>query len=187
MHLVRKRHWPELNICLPSIFVPEVAECFSEEFCCVFESLCVEQRKIAHWMKEKAFFHEGKLHIERAAQCSSDIGTSGCLWFWFFFQGGVGEGSEGFFDGFLGFFHIKRKHPALQRCVPAFRCLCSPPPLAEPSLSMSFPHPHVVVCSLALIPHNQSVTELAISSCPCVRQQHARLLSPRADTSILGL
>lgn len=45
MHLVRKRHY---NICLTSIFVPEVAEHFSEEFCCVFESLCAEQRKIAH-------------------------------------------------------------------------------------------------------------------------------------------
>lgn len=92
-----------------------------------------------------------------------------------------------FLVGFWGFFHIKRNHPAFQRWVPAFRCLCSPPPLAEPSLSVSFPYPHVVVRSLALIPHNQSVAELAISSCPCVRQQHARLLSPRADTSRLGL
>lgn len=92
-----------------------------------------------------------------------------------------------FFGWVFGvFFHIKRKHPALQRCIPALRCLCSPHPLAEPTLSMSFPHPHVVVCSLALIPHNQSVTELAISSCPCVSQQHARLLSPIADTSTLG-
>lgn len=30
------------------VFVPEVAESFSEEFCCVFESLCVKQRKLAH-------------------------------------------------------------------------------------------------------------------------------------------